>query len=195
MRTAVPTSWKKTTRSLIAGLLCSLLATPVLAITIEYQVEDLTDAGGGDLWQYSYRVSDHTFQKDDSFLVLFDYQTYGDIEQFPPSVNSDWDPLTFDPDLGLPSPIDGSYDALALVDNASLANLFVVDFIWLGAGVSGTKPGAQPFEVYEDGNFIPIASGTTVATPLVGVPVPATVLLFAFGLGALTAVRKKTNMC
>ena len=52
------------------------------------------------------------------------------------------------------------YDALALVNNASLANAFVVDFIWRGTGT----PGSQPFEIFDD-TFAVIDEGTTTTIP------------------------------
>ena len=186
MTTIVPNHWKNATRGLIAAVLCGLFAAPISAITIEYQAEDLTDAGMGDLWRYSYQVSDHAFLADEGFQILFDFQTYGGLQDPPPLVNSDWDPLVTQPDSGLS--IDGIYDALALVDAPSLADLFVLEFIWVGTGT----PSAQPFDVY-DANFQITFSGTTVLATPGAVPLPMTPLLLVFGLAALLALSKKTT--
>jgi hypothetical protein len=110
------------------------------AISILYEATDLADTTpGDDLWMYSYYVSD--FDIDYGFTVFFELGLYDLLDPFPPPPNSDWDPITWDPDLSIPD--DGAYDALSLVDNASLADPFTVSFVWLGSGT----PGAQPFEV------------------------------------------------
>jgi hypothetical protein len=76
------------------------------------------------------------------------------------------------------------YDALALNNGASLADVFTVAFTWLGSGT----PGAQSFAVY-DVNFATIESGTTV--PAVSVPEPPTALLLLVGLVAFERMRQK----
>ena len=85
------------------------------------------------------------------------------------------------PDTAIPD--DGAYDALALQDGASLADSFVVSFVWLGSGV----PGSQFFEVY-DPDFNTIESGETAP-----VPEPATILLVGSGLLALAGLGKRVK--
>jgi hypothetical protein len=115
------------------GLFLILLASPgsTQATTIQFTATDLNDTlgPGGDLWQYSYAVSGFTFPMNYDFSILFSPNLYRDLENPPPPVTA-WDVLTLQPDPALPA--DGLYDALALVDNASLANPFTVRFLWLG---------------------------------------------------------------
>lgn len=153
------------------------------AISIVYKAVDLTDVNPNeDLWQYTYWVKDYTFDTGYGFTIYFDYQLYSNLEDPPPAVNSDWDPIVWQPDLSLPD--DGAYDALALVDNASLTDPFVISFVWLGSG----SPGAQHFEVY-DPSFNIVASGQTAP-----VPESATLLLISTGLLGLAGFKKKFNI-
>ncbi|HHA19074.1 MAG TPA: PEP-CTERM sorting domain-containing protein [Methylophaga sp.] len=150
------------------------------AISIVYEATDLSDTTPGeDVWQYTYWLSDYTFNTGYGFTIYFDYQLYSNLEDPPPAVNSDWDPIVWQPDSSLPD--DGAYDALALVDNASLADPFTISFVWLGSW----SPGGQYFEVY-DSSFNTVASGQTAP-----VPEPATFLLISTGLLGLAGFKKK----
>lgn len=152
--------------------------------TISYQVTDQADTTPGqDLWQYSYSISGYTFNTGYGFTVLFDYSLYSNLEDPPPFVNSDWSPLVLQPDLSLTA--DGTYDALALADNASLADPFTVSFVWLGIGT----PGPQSFDVY-DPDFEIIESGRTTLAGPAQIPEPATLLLLVSGLAGLIGIRK-----
>lgn len=151
------------------------------ATTITSVATDLTDTTvGEDLWQYEYTVSDNTFNEFEGFTIWFDYNIYGALDPFPSSPNSDWDLLTLDPDSSIPD--DGSYDAMALTDGASLANSFIVSFVWLGGGT----PGPQTFDVYNS-NFEFIESGD-----MAPVPEPGTMLLFGIGLLGLVGFGRKS---
>ena len=176
---------KKIAKLMLTTLFLFFLLIPVAissATIISYEATDLADiAPGEDLWQYSYTVSDFVFDTDYGFTLFFDYQLYANLEDPPPSVNSDWDSIVLQPDSGIPD--DGTYDALASVDGASLADSFTVSFVWLGSGT----PGAQSFDVY-DPSFNTIDSGQSAP-----VPEPATILLVGSGLVGIIALKKKTK--
>jgi len=171
-------------RAWSAALLAGWLPAVAGAITIGFEAIDLDDGlgPGGDYWEYQYAVSDHVFAENTGFAIAFDPDLYSDLQDPPPFVNADWDILVLQPDPGIPD--DGVYDALALVDEASLADMFTLRFVWLGVG----SPGSQAFSVNEydeQGFFVQtLASGTT--TPI---PEPVTGSLLAFGLALLAASR------
>src|SRR5262245_57145916 len=124
-----------------ALLLLGLLLNPLRAeaATIQFTAVDLPDAiQDQDLWQYAYRVSGYNFAANFGFSVFFGPTLYTALQDPPPPVNGDWGLLTLQPDSGLSA--DGLYDALALVDGASTASLFTLQFVWLG-GPDAT-PGA-----------------------------------------------------
>lgn len=155
------------------------------ATAISYTATDLTDVvSGEDLWEYSYSVSENTFDTDYGFTIYFDLGLYDFLDPAPAAPNVDWDVISWDPDPFLPD--GGGYDALARTDNASLADLFTISFVWLG-GAGG--PGAQAFDVY-DPSWQTIESGSTTSAAA-PVPEPATMLLFATGLAGLAGYRKK----
>lgn len=178
---------KKYLSIIVAGLLTLGTAVLANATVINYTATDLTDINTGeDLWQYSYTVSDNAFAADTGFTIYFDIGLYDFLDPAPTAPNGEWGVLTWNPDPLLPG--DGAYDAYALFDNASLADMFTVSFVWLG-GTSG--PGSQFFEVYYDGpTWSVLEDGST--TP---VPEPATMLLFGTGLAGLvgSGMRKKSK--
>ena len=171
------------------GRLFAVVATAVgvaaaeaQATTIHYEATDLTDVvGGEDLWRYAFTLSDFPHGADYGFTIVFDLTLYTQLEDPPPAVNADWDPITIQPDLLLPD--DGYYDALALAATPSLDDPFVVDFVWLGTGT----PGAQPFGVY-DPTFAFIETGTTAA-----LPEPTTAALLALALGLLGGQARRES--
>ena len=93
-------------------------------------------------------------------------------------MNADFDLLTVQPDLALAS--NGFYDALALRNNPSLADLFKVRFVWLGTGTSGS----QPFTVY-NADFSTQSQGQTTS-----VPEPSALALLLAALGAFARRRQ-----
>jgi hypothetical protein len=150
------------------------------ATAIYYSAQNLVDTTPGqDLWQYSYTVADNTFNQDDGFTIYFDYGLYTGID--PISASSDWDAIGWDPDIILS--VSGFYDAVSLVNTASLTEPFVVSFIWLGNGI----PGAQLYDVY-DSTFTTIESGSTTPAP---VPEPASLILVGTGLMGLARLRNR----
>ena len=178
------------------NLLCTLcvlllwLISPFsFASTIKYQAIDLTDTGTGDLWQYHYQISDRIFQVNDGFNVLFAPTLYKGLDNNSISPNGDWDVISLQPDPFLPDP--GRLDGLALVNSASLSDMFTINFIWLGAG----KPGSQPFEIYSlasNGNIGAILETGQTSTSVV--PVPGALVLFVSGLLGLAYPHSKKGV-
>jgi hypothetical protein len=173
---------------LTVGFFFMLLSFPrsTQATMIQFTATDIDNGPGGDYWQYSYVLSDATFQKDSGFSIYFDRTLYGTLESLFPDVHADWDILTFQPDLALQA--DGFYDALALVNDASLVAPFTVQFVWLGA--PGTTPGAQPFTINTfdtQGGFSETETGQT-QTP-VPTPEPSSSVLFGTGLAGLLGLH------
>jgi hypothetical protein len=177
------------TRVLFAFLLLSgAFAGAVQAVTITYEVENLNDSPGQDLWRYSYMVSDFNFSEGYVFEIDFNYGLFEfDPLVVPNTLNSEWDLLVVPPDVVLGnSDFDGFFDAQALSDGASLNYPFIVDFVWLGI----EEPGSQVFRIYNGTDWeTPIFSGftTTSGAP---VPEPGTFVLLATGLLGLARVRR-----
>ena len=96
---------------------------PAIAVTFRFAVVDLTDTTPGqDLWEYSYQVTGLTLTAGQGFTIFFDLNRYTLLQNPPPFVNADFDLLIAQPDLALSS--NGFYDALALRNNPSFADLF-----------------------------------------------------------------------
>ncbi len=155
-----------------------LLASPVKATTIQYQVTPL----GGDDWRYDYIVSNDSLVTDiNEFTIYFDIQLY---EQLVP-VNGviGWDVEVVQPGSFL-NLNDGYYDALNPVglQAGESEGLFSVQFSWLGDGA----PGSQRFEIVDPSSFAVLDDGFTQL-----VPVPAAVWLFASGLLLLINTARK----
>jgi hypothetical protein len=96
------------------------------------------------------------FRGESGFSIYFDAALVANLEN-PPAQVLGWDILTLQPDPLLPSA--GVYDALALVNGASLAAPFNVTRTWLGGSAA---PGSLLFDIvrYDPaGNAILIESG------------------------------------
>lgn len=139
--------------------LVALIPGVASATSIRFESVDLPDTTSGeDLWQYQYRVADFTFDAAFGFSIFFDHSLYRALDSGPVAPSGSWDVIALQPDANLPD--DGIYDALSLTNSASLAEEFVISFVWLGL----EPPGSQPFLVYEPG-FETIETGTTVLVP------------------------------
>jgi hypothetical protein len=171
-------------------IVAAVLSNPAAAraTTIEFEAIHL----GGTLWQYDYFLTDGLFDAQQGFAVFFDPDLYSDLNPVSPA--PDWDVLVTIPDPLLDS--DGTYDALALVDNPIFVGPFSVSFTWLG--LSGTTPGSQIFNVYTldaTGFPEPIEVGVTTPRPTTPVSEPSTLLLCvvsAVAGGVLTRWRRRS---
>lgn len=125
---------KRLTFSMLTVGLLIFLLFPVPtshATTIYYDATDLTDIPAGDLWQYTYTVSDYTFNTDYGFTIDFDASLYSHLDPATHG-NADWDTFVIEPNPSGPFPYPGTYEAWALVDSASLADPFTVAFCLAG---------------------------------------------------------------
>lgn len=166
------------------------LAASAFATKIEYETLKLAGSPpSGSYWEYRYYVSGRSFAMNEGFTIFFDFNLFGELQSSPPAPNPDWDVLTLQPDLQLPD--NGAYDALALVDNASLANPFTVDFVFLASG----SPGSQPFTINRfdsEGTLLDtLETGFTVPRQTNVVPEPDTWLLVSGALMAISAARAR----
>jgi len=176
---------------LLAGSWSSAQAT-----IIYYKATDLADSIiGDDLWQYEYLVNGQNFLTDQGFDIFFpvsDGYQNGDLDYTPSSPNADWDVFSIQPELSLPAPHNGFFEAVALVDNAGLNDWFSLSFIWRGIG----QPGSQAYDIIDTDLSI-ITSGRTVPyNPNPSVPEPAVWLLLLPGLvyfGSLVDTVLKVN--
>jgi hypothetical protein len=163
---------KSTLSALFIGAAVLIHSADAGATTIEFEAVHL----GGSLWQYDYFLADGLFDAQQGFAVFFDPDLFADLNPVSPA--PDWDVLVTIPDPLLDS--DGTYDALALVDNPIFVGPFSVSFTWLG--LSGTTPGSQIFNVYTldaSGFPEPIEVGVTTPRPTTPVPEPSTLFLSA----------------
>jgi hypothetical protein len=153
---------------------------------ISYTALDLTDVNTGeDLWRYTYTVTGDSFASGTGFAIDFEKDLFVLSEGRQIAPNDDWDVWTGNSAYYSEIAV---FDAYALVDSASLANQFSVDFSWTG-GVDG--PGEQFYVVYNQNEGTSI-SGLTTAAP---VPVPAALLLLGSGWAAIAGagLRKKSK--
>jgi hypothetical protein len=175
---------KQLGRFLFAALIVFAIAPNSYGLVIAYELEDLPDAGGFDVWEYRYFLSDGSFLAGQGFSTRFPLHDALNLTPVATGAGAgvDWDLIALQPDSALGE--DGLFDALARVDGATFAEPFVVHFAWTGAGL----PGKQIFEVY-DSEFDVIASGETVP-----VPEPVTSGLLGGGLAWLAFRRTRNSV-
>lgn len=159
----------------------------VSAATITYKAVDLPDlVVGEDLWQYDYRITNFAFNINQGFTIYFDENFYKNLDISFHTVNSDWDVLLFQPDLNIPAA--GAYDAIALVDNASLGDFFSIDFVFTGSG----SPTSQPFDIYQtdsQGLFLGLLESDFTIALINSIPEPNPLPLILIGISTFTLVR------
>lgn len=160
----------------------------VQATTIYYEATDLTDtAPGEDLWQYTYHLTDAALIYNDDIGIVFDHELYTVIVlKDPPQPNTDWFAYPIvSPVFPDQTPLDSYFVLQAKVDNPTLADLFTIEFIWLGGA---EDPGSQFWaQSHFDGDKIIIdAVGITNA-----VPIPSTAVLLLGGMIFLTGRYRK----
>jgi hypothetical protein len=163
-------------------ILSLVLVCPALvsATTVYYTAVNLNDTiPGQDRWEYRYTLSAFSAVPDAGFTMYFDPALYADLQN--PIVPENWNYNLAQPDTTWT--FDGVFDAEALTAGAATAP-FSIDFTWLGTGT----PGSQPFDIYQlddAGDLTSLQSGMST------VPEPATALLLASGLAALSIIRRK----
>jgi len=163
-----------------------LFASVSQAGTIQYEVSPL----GGDVFQYSYYLSDFVLQANQEIDIRFDRALYGSLSNG--VAGADFLVLIFQPDN--PPGVNGDYSALAVINNPSLAGPFRVDFLFTGSGL----PGGQPFLVNQYDpvhNFLyTLESGTTMARAA-EIPEPGSFSLCGVALvvSGLWTVRRRSR--
>lgn len=177
--------FRRVKRSLfLAPLWMILLAGHLTAGSVQYQVADL----GSNVFRYEFFPIGLGLMQFQDFDVQFDAALFGGLSNG--VAGSDFRLAVLQPNNPLGAP--GSYSALALIDNPSLAGPFSVDVNWFGSGV----PGSLPFFIHQfdaSGRILEtIGSGSLEAAGPVGAPEPASWLLGGLGLvtgGLLRMVR------
>jgi hypothetical protein len=167
-------------RFLLAALVVFAIAPNSFSLVIAYELEDLPDQAGLDLWSYRYFLSGESLEADYGFSTRFALHDTLSVTPVATSAGVDWDIIALQPDPLLAE--DGLFDARARVDGATFDEPFVVQFAWAGAA----PPGTQIFEVY-DSAFEIFASGQTVP-----IPEPETCGLLGVGLAWLASRTSRT---
>lgn len=173
---------------LTAGLLVGPL--PAEAVSVTYTVAN----EGGSTWLYSYTLDNDSLATGISeFRIFFKLGDFEDLVVAGSATN--WDPVTAQPDPGLPD--DGYVDWLALGAPLAFGDSlfgFQVRFTWLGAG----SPGAQSFSVLDPDTFVSLFDGRTSLAggvpPPIGVPEPGTLGLFAMALSGLAIAARRRRV-
>jgi hypothetical protein len=161
-------------------LWAGLVAGNLNATAIRFQVINL----GSNSFSYNYSITGITFQQNEELDIRFDPALYGILSN--PVAGPGFQLTLLQPNN--PPGTFGDYDALAMINNPSLAGPFGLNFTFLGAG----QPGSQPFLINQfdqTGHFI----STVEAGFTSSIPEPASLSLAGIGLiigGVLFAIRR-----
>ncbi len=165
------------------------LGGPVQAVILEYAASNLPDlVAGQDRWSYQYQLSGR-FGAFASVNLLYPADGYADLAFSAPPDPAVWDPAIWSSLITAPDPrfpADGLLGLTALVATSPLNLPFTLEFTWRVLG----RPGAQGFEVIDDG-FNVIASGRTTLPAAPGLPEPGSLLLVAGALALLARHRHR----
>lgn len=170
----------KLSRLLAVLLLCA--AGTASAFSVTFTANDLADVNPGeDLWEYRYTF-DGNFALFDTVEIAFDSGLYTALDG--DSVVGDWSISIVQPDPVLGA--DGLYSALATVSPISVADEFVLRFVWLGGDA---RPGAQSYRVLDE---ILEEKGVGRTQSSRSLPEPGSVLLLmAAGVALMGALRHR----
>ncbi len=170
------------TAALWLAVCCAPMAE---AAGIQYSLTAL----GSDVWRYDYTLNNTGPSLSfDEFTIFFDLPGVVSIDSFVVPVG--WDPLTIQPDAGLPA--SGFVDAIRTAGPVPTGSFsgFSAEFHY----APGLTPAAQMFQLLLAANFEVIVEGVTTKIPIVTpVPEPGTYALMLSGLGVLgwAARRRK----
>jgi hypothetical protein len=162
------------------------VASQAFAATISFEATNL----GTNQYRYDYTVTDLTVAAFHDISIEFDASLYSALTN-PAAPSADWDILLLQPDV--PSGATGFFDALALVDGASLNGVFSVEFTYLGGGT----PGPQPFSILlfaDDGETLLDVVQTGVTKSRTPVPEPTVSVLALIAVGGLHLRRRHKTL-
>ena len=159
-----------------------LAAAPSQATVIEQSSSLIA----GNRYEFSFSVSNDTLAVPiEEFAILFDFNVFenlGDVV-----APADWDPIVFQPDLGLSS--DGIFDAFALgagIGVGATLGGFSVQADFLGVDL----PLSLPFEILDPVTFDVVDSGSTAVTQT-AVPEPSSALVVGGVVSGFFVARRR----
>lgn len=167
-----------------AGLWLAVCCAPMAnAAGIEYSLTSL----GSNAWRYDYTL-DNTLPtlSFDEITIYFDLPNVLSIDSF--VAPSGWDPITIQPDIGLPA--SGFVDAVRLAGDVPVGTFsgFSAEFHY----APGLTPAAQMFELLLSSPFEVIDTNqTTHGAVVTAIPEPETYALMLSGLGVLGWVARR----
>lgn len=182
-----------------AFVAASFLA-PIAATASQFAfkaIDEIDTVPGIDAWSYQYTVSG-AFAPFGGFTLVFDAAKYDQIATLAGLNSFVWAESLVQPSPGLLA--DGllTYTLISVAGVTLSDEKATVGFSWLGSG----RPGAQPFEVFDE-SFNVVEFGKTIAQvdpsppplPPTGIPAPGTFELIlgvaSLGLGSLLRRRRR----